>query len=139
MGDLVKAFKAYPGADSWGGVSAGGRDHILVGLFAKAAGVYPAKTKYVTVKGGGAAIEAILGGHVPAGVSGVGEFDEQIKGGRMRALAVSRSSRFAGVPTLKEQGLSGELANWRGTFGAPGITPAQLDALIKIVRGATES
>jgi len=139
MADLVKAFKANPGAISWGGGSAGGTDHILVGLVAKAAGVDPAKINYVPFKGGGEAIAAIVGGHVAAGVSGVGEFAEQIKGGRMRALAVSSSSRFEGFPTLKEQGLDIDLANWRGIFGAPGTTAAQTDSLIKVVRGATES
>jgi putative tricarboxylic transport membrane protein len=139
MGDLVKAFKANPGGVSWGGGSAGGTDHILVGLIAKEAGVDPAKINYVPFKGGGEAIAAIVGGHVTAGVSGIGEFAEQIKGGRMRALAVSSPSRVDSFQTLKEQRLNVELANWRGVFGAPGITTAQRDALIKIVRGATES
>jgi putative tricarboxylic transport membrane protein len=139
MGDLVKAFKANPGGVSWGGGSAGGTDHILVGLIAKEAGVDPAKINYVPFKGGGEAIAAIVGGHVTAGVSGIGEFAEQIKGGRMRALAVSSPSRVDSFQTLKEQKINVELANWRGVFGAPGITTAQRDALIKIVRGATES
>jgi putative tricarboxylic transport membrane protein len=139
MGDLVKTFKANPGGVSWGGGSAGGTDHILVGLIAKAAGVDPAKINYVPFKGGGEAIAAIVGGHVTAGVSGIGEFAEHVKGGRMRALAVSSASPIDNVPTLKEQGLAVELTNWRGVFGAPGITSAQRDALIKIVRGATES
>ena len=139
MGDLVKTFKANPGGVSWGGGSAGGTDHILVGLIAKAAGVDPAKINYVPFKGGGEAIAAIVGGHVTAGVSGIGEFAEHVKGGRMRALAVSSASPVDNVPTLKEQGLAVELTNWRGVFGAPAITAAQRDALIKIVRGATES
>ncbi|HMF51555.1 MAG TPA: tripartite tricarboxylate transporter substrate binding protein [Candidatus Saccharimonadales bacterium] len=139
MGDLVKAFKANPGSISWGGGSAGGTDHILAGLIAKATGVDAAKVNYVPFKGGGEAIAAIVGGHVTAGVSGIGEFSEQIKGGRMRALAVSSPSRVEGFHTLKEQGIDVDLANWRGIFGAPGITTAQRDALIKIVRGATES
>ena len=139
MADLVKAFKANPGGISWGGGSAGGTDHILVGLIAKAAGVDPAKINYVPFKGGGEAIAAIVGGHVTAGVSGVGEFAEQIKGGRMRALAVSSPSKIEGYPTLKEQALDVELSNWRGTFGAPGITTQQRDGLIKLIRGATES
>jgi putative tricarboxylic transport membrane protein len=139
MGDLVKAFKANPGGVSWGGGSAGGTDHILVGLIAKAAGVDPAKINYVPFKGGGEAIAAIVGGHVTAGVSGIGEFAEQIKGGRMRALAVSSPSKIEGYPTLKEQALDVELSNWRGTFGGPGISTQQRDALIKIIRGATES
>jgi putative tricarboxylic transport membrane protein len=139
MADLVKAFKANPGSISWGGGSAGGTDHILAGLIAKATGVDAAKVNYVPFKGGGEAIAAIVGGHVTAGVSGIGEFSEQIKGGRMRALAVSSSARVEGFSTLKEQGIDVELANWRGIFGAPGITTAQRDALIKIVHGATES
>lgn len=139
IGDLVKAFKANPGSISWGGGSAGGTDHILAGLIAKATGVDAAKVNYVPFKGGGEAIAAIVGGHVTAGVSGIGEFSEQIKGGRMRALAVSSPSRVEGFHTLKEQGIDVDLANWRGIFGAPGITTAQRDALIKIVHGATES
>lgn len=139
MGDLVKTFKANPGGVSWGGGSAGGTDHILVGLIAKAAGVDPTKINYVPFKGGGEAIAAIVGGHVTAGVSGIGEFAEHVKGGRMRALAVSSASPIDNVPTLKDQGLAVELTNWRGVFGAPAISAAQRDALIKIVRGATES
>ena len=139
MADLVKAFKANPGGVSWGGGSAGGTDHILVGLIAKATGVDPGKINYVPYKGGGEAIAAIVGGHVTAGVSGIGEFAEQIKGGRMRALAVSSSSRVEGFHTLKEQGIDVELANWRGVFGAPGITTAQRDGLIKIIRATTET
>jgi len=139
MADLVKAFKANPGGVSWGGGSAGGTDHILVGLIAKAVGADPAKINYVPFKGGGEAVAAIVGGHVTAGVSGVGEFAEQIKGKRMRALAVSASSRIDGIATLKEQGIDVELANWRGVFGAPGITTAQRDALVKLVKAATET
>jgi putative tricarboxylic transport membrane protein len=139
MADLVKALKANPGAVSWGGGSAGGTDHILVGLIAKAVGVDPAKTNYVAFKGGGEAISAIIGGHVTAGVSGIAEFAEHVKGGRMRALAVSSPNRSDGVRTLKEQSIEVELANWRAVFGAPAISAAQRDALIKVVRGATES
>ena len=139
MADLIRAFKANPGSVSWGGGSAGGTDHILVGLLAKASGVDPAKINYVPFKGGGEAVAAIVGGHVTAGVSGVGEFAEQVKGGRMRALAVSAPSRMDGIGTLKEQGLDVELANWRGVFGAPGITTAQRDALVKLVKAAVDS
>ena len=96
------------------------------------------KINYVPFKGGGEAIAAIVGGHVTAGVSGLGEFSEQIKGGRMRALAMSSTHREEGIPTLKEQGIDVELGNWRGVFGAPGITTAQRDALVKLVQNATE-
>ncbi len=139
MADLVKAYKANPGAVSWGGGSAGGTDHILGGLIARAVGADPSKLNYVPFKGGGEAIAAIVGGHVTAGISGLGEFAEQIKGGRMRALAVSAPEREDGIPTLKEQGIDVVLGNWRGIFGAPGISTAQRDALVDLVKKATET
>jgi putative tricarboxylic transport membrane protein len=139
LGDLVKAFKANPGSVSWGGGSAGGTDHILVGMIAKAVGADVSKINYVPFKGGGEAIAAIVGGHVTAGVSGLGEFSEQIKSGRMRGLAVSGPEKLEGIATLKEQGVDVVLGNWRGIFGAPAITAAQRDQLVKLVQTATET
>ena len=139
MADLVKALKENPGKVSWGGGSAGGTDHILVGLIAKAVGVDPAKTNYVPYKGGGEAVASILGGHVTAGVSGLGEFAEHIRSGKMRALAISSPQKSDGIPSLKEQGIDVELGNWRGVFGAPGLTPPQRDGLVKLVQSATET
>jgi len=139
MADLVKAFKANPGSVSWGGGSAGGTDHILVGMIAKAVGGDVSKINYVPFKGGGDSIAAIVGGHVTAGVSGLGEYSEQIKAGRMRALAVSGPNAEEGIKSLKEQGIDVVLGNWRGIFGAPGLTPAQRDQLVKLVQAATET
>ena len=82
---------------------------------------------------------AILGGHVTVGVSGIGEFAEQVKAGKMRALAQSAPTKVDGIPSLKEQGIDVELGNWRGVFGAPGITTQQRDALVKLVKDATET
>lgn len=139
MADLVKMLKADPGKVSWGGGSAGGTDHILAGLIAKAVGVDAARVNYVPYKGGGEAVAAILGGHVTVGVSGIGEFAEHVKSGKMRALAQSSPAKLDGIPSLKEQGIDVELGNWRGIFGAPGITPQQRDALVKLVKDATET
>ncbi len=139
MADLVKMLKADPGKVSWGGGSAGGTDHILAGLIAKAVGVDAARVNYVPYKGGGEAVAAILGGHVTVGVSGIGEFAEHVKSGKMRALAQSGPAKLDGIPSLKEQGIDVELGNWRGIFGAPGITPQQRDALVKLVKDATET
>ena len=139
MADLVRMLKADPGKVSWGGGSAGGTDHILAGLIAKAVGVDAVKVNYVPYKGGGEAIAAILGGHVTVGVSGIGEFAEHVKSGKMRALAQSGPSKLDGIPALKELAIDVELGNWRGIFGAPGITPQQRDALVKLVRDATET
>ncbi len=139
MAELVKMLKENPGKVSWGGGSAGGTDHILAGLIARAVGVDAAKVNYVPYKGGGEAIAAILGGHVTVGVSGLGEFAEQVKAGKMRALAQSSPAKLDGIASLKEQGIDVELGNWRGIFGAPGITPQQRDALVMLVKDATET
>lgn len=132
MKDLVTAFKADPGKISWAGGSAGGTDHILAGMIAKAVGVDPKKVAYVAYAGGGPATAALLGNQVSCGISGYGEFAEQIKAGKLRAIAISSDKRQNGinVPTLKEEGVDVELFNWRGVFGAPGTTKAQQDALI---------
>jgi putative tricarboxylic transport membrane protein len=137
--ELLDKFKANPGSVSWGGGSAGGTDHILAGMIAKAIGADPSKVNYVPFKGGGEAVSAIIGGHVTAGVSGLSEFAQHIKSGKMRALAVSSAKAIEGIPSLKEQGVNVELANWRGVFGAPGITPAQRDELVKVVDKAVKS
>lgn len=127
IGDLVAALKKDPGAVSWAGGSAGGVDHIAVGLLAKAAGVDPTKINYIAFSGGGEALAAILGSKVTAGISGYGEFESQIKAGKMRLLAVSGDKRLQGVdaPTLKESGLDVVVQNWRMVAAAPGITAQQ--------------
>ena len=137
--ELLDKFKANPGSVSFGGGSAGGTDQILAWLIAKDLGVEPAKVNYVAFKGGGEAVSAIIGGHVAAGISGLSEFAQHIKSGKMRALAVSSAKSIEGIPSLKEQGVNVELANWRGIFGAPGITKAQRDELIKAVEKAVKS
>lgn len=139
--ELLDQFKANPGSVSWGGGSAGGSDHILAGLIAQAVGVEPAKVNYIAYAGGGEAQAAIMGGHVAAGISGFGEFQSQIKSGKLRALAVSGAERIPGetVPTLKEQGVNVELINWRAIFGAPGISEAQQKELIAALDKAVAS
>jgi putative tricarboxylic transport membrane protein len=135
MKELIDAFKADPTKVSWAGGSAGGTDHILAGMIAQAVGVDPKKVSYVAYAGGGPAQAALLGNQVTAGISGYGEFAEQVKAGKLRALALSSDKRIPGidVPTLKEQGIDVELFNWRGVFGAPGITADQKKALIDLV------
>ena len=131
MADLVAALKADPGAVSWAGGSAGGTDHIAVGLIAKAAGVDPTKINYIAFSGGGEALAAILGAQVSAGVSGYGEFEAQVKSGTLRLLAITSDKRIDGIdaPTLKESGIDVVVENWRMIAAAPGLSDEQKAAV----------
>jgi len=133
--ELEAAIKANPKAVSVAGGSAGGTDHLILGMLIKALGKDPREAAYVAFAGGGPANAAIIGGQVVAGISGYSEFEEQIKAGRMIALAVSGKSRIPGVnlPTLAELGVNVTESNWRGVFAAPGISNAQRDALIDFI------
>jgi putative tricarboxylic transport membrane protein len=135
MADLVAAWKADPGKVAFAGGSAGGTDHILVGLLAQAVGVDTAKINYVPFAGGGEALAAVLGNQVAAGVSGYGEFEAQIKAGQLRAIGISSKARVPGInaPTFIEQKINVELANWRGLVAPPNLSAAQRQALLDFV------
>ena len=139
--DMLAALKADPGKVPVAGGSAGGSDHILLGMIGKAAGVEPSKLSYVAYAGGGAAQAAILGSQVAAGISGYGEFAEQVKAGKMRVLGISADKRQAGIdaPTLREAGIDVELFNWRGVFAPPGVNDAGRAAMVTLVEKMANS
>ena len=141
MKDVVEQLKKDPGSVKWGGGSRGSTEHIAAAMIAREVGVDPAKINYIAFRGGGEATAAILGGNVTIGGSGYGEFSEYIASGKMRALAVTSGARLKGVsvPTLKEQGINVEIGNWRGVYGAPGITPDQRKVLIEMLVKAVKS
>ena len=139
---LMDALKENPRAVSVAGGSAGGTDHIILGLMLQKLGRQAREASFVAFPGGGPAQAAILGGQVAAGISGWSEFSEQIKAGRVRALATTGERRIdAAVPTLKESGMDVVATNWRGVFGAPGINATQRQALVDLMTAihATEA
>lgn len=141
MAEVVAQLKKDPGSVKWGGGSRGSTEHIAAAMIARAVGVDPAKINYVAFRGGGEAIAAVLGGNVTVGGSGFSEFAEYIATGKMRPIAVTSAQRLEGstVPTLKEQGIDVEIGNWRGVYGAPGISADQRAQLISMLEKATKS
>jgi len=139
--ELEAAIKANPKAVSVAGGSAGGTDHLILGMLIKALGKSPRDAAYVAFAGGGPANAAILGNQVVAGISGWSEFEEQIKAGKMIPLAVSAKRRIPGVnvPTLSELGVNVTESNWRGVFAPPGISDAQRNALVEFISKVTQS
>ena len=141
MKDVVEQMKKDPASVKWGGGSKGSVDHVSVAMIAREAGVDVAKINYVPFSGGGEATAAVLGGHVTVGTSGYAELEPFIQNGKMRALAVTSPTRLRGssVATLIEQGINVSIGNWRGVYGAPGISAEQRKALVDAVVKATKS
>ena len=78
------------------GGSAGGTDQILAGLLAQAGDVDPEQINYIAYSGGGESLAALLGNKVEAGISGVGEYAEQVVAGELRAWPSPATSGPAG-------------------------------------------
>jgi putative tricarboxylic transport membrane protein len=135
LGELIAAWKANPGGVAVGGGSVrGGPDHLAPMLIAKAVGLTPRDVRYVTHDGGGELLAAILGNEVAFGVSGLGEYADQIAAGELRVLAVTAGERAPGVdaPTLREAGVDVEFTNWRGVVAPPGLDEAGRAELVEL-------
>ena len=141
MKDVVEQMKKDPGSVKWGGGSRGATEHIAAAMLAREVGVDAARINYVPFRGGGEAVAAILGGNVTVGSSGYSEFQQYIESGKMKAIAVTSATRLKGIniPTMKEQGYNVEIGNWRGVYGAPGISDAQRKELVDMIVKATKS
>jgi putative tricarboxylic transport membrane protein len=139
--DLADAVKKDVAKVTFAGGSAGGVDHIMAALFVGAAGAEAGKVNYVAFSGGGESLAAILGGKVTAGISGYGEYEGQIKAGKLRAIGVTSPQRLphADVPTFREQGIDLVLTNWRSVVAAPGISDAQKKELAGLVENLAKS
>ncbi|MEU6001731.1 tripartite tricarboxylate transporter substrate binding protein [Streptomyces sp. NPDC047197] len=139
---LVTAWKKNPGKlPVGGGSSPGGPDHLAPMLMARAAGIDPKQVNYVPFDGGGELLASILGKKVAFGVSGVGEYLDQIKSGELRLLATTGPKRAKGLdgPTLKESGYDVDFTNWRGIVAPPGLSEAERKKLTGLVRKLHDS
>jgi putative tricarboxylic transport membrane protein len=139
--DLAAAVKADVAKVTWAGGSAGGVDHITAAMFASLVGADASKVNYVPFSGGGESLAAVLGGKVTAGISGVGEYEGQIKAGKLRAIGVTSAERQPGLdaPTMKEQGFDLVISNWRSVVAPPGISPEQRKKLIDLIQAMVKS
>jgi putative tricarboxylic transport membrane protein len=134
--DLVAEMEEDLGAVSIAGGSAGGVEQVLAGLMAEAIGADPAGVNYIAHSGGGEALSTVLSGRATAAVSGVSEILPQIEAGNLRPLAVSSPERLPAlpdVPTLIEDGVDVELANWRAVVAPAGISEEEEQALEDLI------
>ena len=121
--DVVKAAKAKPDTVTYGSIGNGSLGHLTMILVQQAAGV---KLVHVPYKGGGPMTQDALGGQLDLAIGSVAVITPHVKGGKLRAIAVTgdkRSHAMPDVPALAEQGFKGFSAlAWWGIF-APAGTP----------------
>lgn len=134
--ELLDAFRRAPESVAWGGGSAGGLDHMLVGLIAQKIGVPADRVRYVAFTGGGEAAAAVMGGQVTAAVSGYGEWKAHERSGRMRMLGISSPQRpsLDMPPTFRDAGLDVAVSNWRCIVAPPGISADARAWLVEALR-----
>lgn len=136
--DWAKAPGTFPVG---GGSSPGGPDHLAAHLAAKSLGITPKDVNYVVYDGGGPLLAALISGEVKVGVSGVGEYKDQIEAGQLKVLGVTSPERVPGfdAPTFQEQGFDLEFINWRGLVAPPGIPDSERDRLVTMVEDLHET
>jgi tripartite-type tricarboxylate transporter receptor subunit TctC len=131
--DLVAAAKAQPGKIIYASGGIGGSHHLSASLFEHVAGVDMTHTPY---KSGAAGATDLMGGHVQIMFEQMYSAMPSIKGGNLRALAITSKNRSAllpDVPTMGEQGYAGvEVLNWQGLIGPKGL-PAEIVAQLNAV------
>ncbi|BDA83341.1 C4-dicarboxylate ABC transporter substrate-binding protein [Aureimonas sp. SA4125] len=120
LDDLVKAYKAEPGAVSWAGFGLGSPDHLVSAQVVKATGGDVREMNYIVVGAGSEMLPLVLSNQVTVATGGYNEFADMIATGKLRALGISSPERLKGidVPTFREQGIDTELVNWRGLVGS---------------------
>ena len=128
--ELVAIAKAKPNSISYASSGNGSAQHLAGALFEVKAGV---DMQHVPYKGGGPALNDVIGGQVPVFFGSVASTKQYVDSGKLNALAVTgkkRASSMPAVPTMAEAGVPGyEVYEWNGIF-APSGTPAPI--LIKL-------
>lgn len=123
FGDVIKAAKAKPDSVTYGSIGSGSLGHLTLTLVQQTGGF---KIVHVPYKGGGPMTVDALGGNIDLAIGTVALLTPHVKGGKLRAIAVTgdkRSHALPDVPSLAEQGFSGFSAlAWWGIF-APAGTP----------------
>jgi tripartite-type tricarboxylate transporter receptor subunit TctC len=125
LNELVDWVKANPAQASYGSPGAGGLGHFVAVKFTTSAGL---AMRHVGYRGSGAAINDLIGGHIPVLVTPTTDAAEHHKSGRVRILATSganRSGLLPDVPTFKELGVPVEGLGWFAAY-APAKTPADI-------------
>ncbi len=139
--DLIALAKAKPGAVGFAGSGSGSTPHLAGELFNTLAGV---RMVHIPYRGSGPAMIGLLSGETPVMFLPAINAGPHVKSGRLRAIAVTSTSRLASMaelPTVAESGLKGyESSQWYGVLAPAGTPEDVLNLLnshvVKIVQSA---
>ncbi|MEP7208910.1 MAG: tripartite tricarboxylate transporter substrate binding protein [Casimicrobiaceae bacterium] len=125
VAEFIALLKQRPGALNYGSAGAGSMAHVSTAFFARQSAT---NSVHIPFKGGAAAVQELVAGRLQFMIAGPVETIPLIEAGKVRALGVTTSTRFAGMPnlpTLSEAGLpSYEIANWFSVVAPAGVDPA---------------
>jgi tripartite-type tricarboxylate transporter receptor subunit TctC len=124
VAEFVALAKASPGRINYSSAGNGSTGHLTGELFKGRAGI---DMVHVSYKGGGQAVQDLLGGQIQMVVTALPTVEGHLKGGKLRALAFTSAKRVPGapeVPTLVESGFPGfEVLSWYGILAPAGTPP----------------
>ena len=128
--ELIALAKAQPGKLTFGSSGTGGAPHMAVELFKILAKV---NVIHVPYKGGGPAMADLVGGQISGSFASMPSSIPFVRGGKLRALAVTapkRSPAVPEVPTISEAGIPGfAVLDWQGLFTTGKTPPAIVSKL----------
>jgi tripartite-type tricarboxylate transporter receptor subunit TctC len=128
VAELIAAMKKDPGKISFATSGAGASDHLAAVLFWQKSGTMGLHVPY---RGGAPAINDLIAGHVDVSFQNANAVLEQVRAGKLKALAVTgtkRQATYPDTPTLTEAGVSGvDAYSWQGFAGPKGL-PADVKA-----------
>lgn len=128
VADLITQLKAQPGKLTFASSGNGSSDHLTAELFWQQSGTSGIHVPY---KGGAPAISDLLGAQVDASFQNINAVIQHIRGGKLRALAITSAARSAllpDVPTLTEAGVKGvDVYSWQAVAAPRGL-PADVRA-----------
>lgn len=129
--ELVEYMKKNPNKVTFASSGIGSSDHLTAALFWQKTGT---RGVHVPYKGGGPAINDLMGGHADVSFQNLGSVANQIRAGKLKLLAVTAADRatvFPETPTMKEAGVPGlEVYSWQAAAGPKGL-PADVKAKLE--------
>ena len=131
VAELIAHMKKNPGKVSFASSGTGSSDHLTAALFMQKIGVDGVHVPY---KGGGPAITDLIGGHSDVSFQNLGAIANHVRGGKLKALAVTADKRNAAlpdVPTMSEAGVKDvEVYSWQAAAAPKGL-PADVRARLE--------